>query len=199
MKKAIVCLLVVGMILIVPAVAQATIGVGVGTGRIVVRDDIKAGKIYKLPPITVFNTGTERATYTVAVTLNEKQPQLKPDPDWISFSPDSFALSPGKAQVVTPTLHPPIRAKAGEYFAYLEAHPEETVTQGSTAVGVAAATKLSFHVVPSNIFIALFDRIVALLQQFAPWSYIVIALAVVLLIYRRLRKHFNFSIRISKV
>lgn len=198
MRKGTVFLLV-GIILVTPATALATIGVGVGTGRIVVRDDIKSGKIYKLPPITVFNTGTERATYTVSVTLNEKQPQLKPDPDWISFSPDTFALSPGKAQVVTPTLHPPLRAKPGEYFAYLEAHPEKTVTKGSTAVGVAAATKLSFHVTPSNIFIALFDRLIAVLQLFSPWSYIAIALAILLLVYRRLRKHFNFSIRISKV
>jgi hypothetical protein len=147
----------------------------------------------------VFNTGTETATYTVSVTLNEKQDQLKPNPDWISFSPDEFTLSPGKSQVVIPTLHPPLRSTPGEYFGYLEAHPAKTVKQGSTAVGVAAATKLSFHVVPSNIFIALIGRITALLNQYAPWTYIALVMLVLAGVYARLRKHFNFSIRITKV
>lgn len=153
--------------------AAASIGVGVGTGRIVVREELKAGGIYTLPSVTVFNTGTEEATYTMDVTLNEKQPQLKPDPAWFSFSPRQFKLKPKQSQVVVPTLRPPLKTKPGAYFAYLEAHPAETVQQGGAAVGVAAATKLSFSLSSSNIFYSLWYRLQAIFREYQPWSQIV--------------------------
>jgi P pilus assembly chaperone PapD len=159
--------------LALPAAAVASVGVGIGTGRIVISEKIKSGSIYSLPPVTVFNTGTQKATYTMAVTLNEKQAQLKPDPKWFSFSPRQFTLQPGKSQTVIPTLHPPLATPPGSYFAYLEAHPAQTVKQGTAAVGVAAATKLSFSVVPSNVFLAIYYRIVALYRQYEPWSQLV--------------------------
>lgn len=151
----------------------ASIGVGVGTGRITVRDELKAGGIYTLPPVTVFNTGTEEASYTMDVTLNEKQPQLKPDPAWFSFSPRQFKLKPKQSQVVVPTLRAPLKTKPGAYFAYLEAHPAETVQQGGAAVGVAAATKLSFNLSSSNIFFSMWYRAQALYREHQPWSQIV--------------------------
>ncbi len=171
--------------LILPATALASIGVGVGTGRIAITEKIKSGSIYTLPPITVFNTGTEEATYTMAVTLNETQPQLKPDPKWFSFSPLQFKLKPGNSQTVIPTLKPPIKTRPGDYFAYLEAHPAQTVQQGATAVGVAAATKLSFTLAPSNILYGILYRIAALYRQYEPWSQIAsvgLALGIIILV-----------------
>lgn len=170
MRKALAIWLVGVICLLVPSTALASVGVGVGTGRIAIKEDIKSGSIYTLPPIVVFNTGTETATYTVAVTLNEKQPQLKPDPKWFSFSPSRFTLAPHQSQSVTPTFHPPVVTKPGDYFAYLEAHPDQTVKQGTTSVGVAAATKLSFTVTPSNIFLGIMYRLLALYKQYEPWS-----------------------------
>ncbi len=168
--------------------AAASIGVGVGTGRIVVREELKAGGIYTLPPITVFNTGTEEASYTMDVTLNEKQPQLKPDPAWFSFSPRQFKLKPKQSQVVVPTLRTPLKTKPGAYFGYLEAHPAETVQQGGAAVGVAAATKLSFNLGSSNIFFSVWYRLQALFREYQPWSQIVlfaILAAALLLLFNR--------------
>lgn len=172
MKKGMGTWLVAISIFILPATAIASVGVGVGTGRINVAEKLKSGGIYTLPPVTVFNTGTEAATYTMDVTLNEKQSQLKPNPAWLSFSPRQFTLSPGRSQLVTPTLHPPLRTPPGNYFAYLEAHPAETVKQGTATVGVAAATKLSFSVVPSNIFLDILFRLIALYRHYEPWSQI---------------------------
>lgn len=175
-------------LLLIPASALASIGVGVGTGKIEVNEKLKAGGIYTLPPITVFNVGTEPATYTVAVTLNEEQPQLKPDPKWFSFSPAQFTLEPHQSQIVTPTLRPPIRTQPGNYFAYLEAHPAETAQQGTTTIGVAAATKLSFTLAPSGLFFGLLYRLLGLYRFYEPWTQIaaaLIVLAIVLLIINR--------------
>lgn len=180
------------------AKTQASVGVGVGTGKIEVKEEIKSGSIYTLPPITVFNTGTEDASYTMEVTLNETQPQLKPNPNWFSFSPQEFSLSPGKSQLVTPTFHPPLVTQPGDYFGYLEAHPSETVQQGGATIGVAAATKLSFTVIPSNIFIAILYRILAIFQSYAPWSYIAVIMAVVGSVILILRRRLHFNLRITK-
>jgi hypothetical protein len=188
-----------GVVCLLSAPALASVGVGVGTGRITIREPIKAGKIYTLPPVTVFNTGTQTATYTMAVTLNAKQPQLKPDPAWFSFTPDKFTLRPHAAQTVIPTFHPPLVTRPGNYFAYLEAHPAETVRQGTTSIGVAAATKLSFNVTSSNIFLALWYRLAAIYSHFSPWSYLLTALLLIAIILVILKRRLRFELRITKM
>lgn len=187
------------VLLALPATALASIGVGVGTGKINISQPIKSGSIYTLPSVTVFNTGTQTATYTLAVTLNQTQPQLKPNPEWFSFSPSQFVLAPGMAKSVTPTLHPPISTPPGDYFAYLEARPAKTVKQGITSVGVAAATKLSFKVVPSNFFIGLINRVVAIYKLYAPWTYIGTGLLVGAIVVILLRRRLHFAIRVTKI
>lgn len=194
MRKILAVALLVLACLAFPASALASVGVGVGTGRISIKEDIKAGSIYNLPPITVFNTGTENATYTMAVTLNEKQPELKPDPKWFTFSPQQFTLTPNQSQTVVPTFHPPLVTPPGAYFAYLEAHPDQTVQQGATAVGVAAATKLSFTVKASNIFLSILYRLVALYKQFRPWSQVVVIAAGAGLVLFVLNKFLNLRV-----
>jgi hypothetical protein len=194
MKRVGVSLGVALVLLLLPAQAFADVGVGVGTGKIDVKEPIRAGGIYTLPPITVFNTGDQEATYAMYVTLNEKQPQLKPDPAWFSFSPAEFNLKPKQSQVVTPTFSPPLVTQPGDYFAYLEARPSKTVKQGSTTIGVAAATKLSFSVAPSNIFVGLWYRLRDLYKQWWPWDLIVIIAALIAVTYRVLKKHFKIQI-----
>lgn len=189
--KQIIATLLALLCLIIPASAFASVGVGVGTGRISVNEPLKSGGIYNLPKVIVFNTGSQQATYSMSVTLNQTQPQLKPNPEWISFSPQTFSLAPGQSAVVTPTVHLPLVTKPGKYFGYLEAHPDKTVKQGTTAVGVAAATKLSFTVIPYNFFLAILFHLIALYRLYEPWTQLataaIIAGAVLLLINRHIK------------
>lgn len=192
-------MLVAGIaLLVVPAVAAADVGVGVGTGKIEIQEKIKTGGIYTLPTITVFNTGTEKATYKMAVTQNQTQPQHKPKAEWFSFSPAQFTLEPKKSQVVTPTLHAPLRAQPGDYFAYLEARPAETVQQGTATIGVAAATKLSFTMSQSNIIIAFLYRLLSLYRQFEPWSQIVSVAVIIVAIYLVSRRFIKIRVTRAK-
>lgn len=199
MKRLMVAGLIVGSLMIPAAGLASSIGVGVGTGKIVVNEPIKSGSIYKLPDVVVFNTGTQTATYSLSVTLNQTQPQLKPNPAWFSFSPGRFELAPGKARSVTPTLHPPLSTPPGDYFAYLEARPVQTVKKGVASVGVAAATKLSFKVTPSNFFIGLINRIIALYKLYAPWTYIGTGLVLAAIVVILLRRRLHFTIRVTKI
>ncbi|MDP2671630.1 MAG: hypothetical protein Q8P13_04215 [bacterium] len=164
--------------LAVPKAALSDIGVGVGTGKIVLNEKLKPGATYKLPPLTVFNTGTVTATYKIRPAFNEKQSQKKPKASWFSFSPEKISINPKKSEVVTARLSLPLSAPPGDYFVYLEAVPDQTVQKGTTSVGVAAATKLYFTVVPANFLMALLYRIISIYQQFAPWSYLLTLLVV---------------------
>jgi hypothetical protein len=99
MKKLLAAMLVGFVYLFMPITAMASVGVGVGTGKIEIKEQLKAGSVYTLPPITVFNTGTETAAYTMSLALNETQDQLKPNAKWFSFSPAQLAWIPASPKL----------------------------------------------------------------------------------------------------
>ena len=185
-------------LLAIPATVFASIGVGVGTGIIDVSDKLRAGGIYNLPAVVVYNTGTETATYSMSLTLNETQEQLKPNPAWFSFSPIEFQLEPGRSQTVTPTLSLPVRIEPGSYYGYLEAHPVETTEQGTTRVGVAAATILRFDVEASNLFWAILYRIRSLYRQAEPWSHVAVGVVVAVIILLINKRYLHINIKITR-
>lgn len=169
MKNIILTLLVLVSMILIPSNIFAKLGVGVGTGKIVVDQKLRSGTIYKLPPITVLNTGDEKATYSVSVAYHEKQPEIMPSKSWFTFSPEKFDLESGEAQSVDIKLNLPLRTTPGKYFAYLEASPTKSVVSGEAKVGIAAATKLYFEIIPSNIFEAIYFKILSFYQVYAPW------------------------------
>lgn len=137
---------------LVNSAAAATLGVGVGTGKIEIDEHIKPSLSYKLPPIVVFNNGDIESDYEMSVEFNEHQSELKPDDAWLNFLPNQFSLEPGKSQQVAVTLKPGYSAKPGDYFAYLEARPIKKDETGTTAIRIAAATKLYFKIIPANFW-----------------------------------------------
>lgn len=186
--------------LILPIVVSAKIGVGVGTGKIQVDQPLKAGLIYTLPPLTVLNTGDEPSNYGVGVQHREQQTELIPADEWFSFEPLNFYLEPGQMQVVQVKLTLPVRgAKPGDYFAFLQGFPEKKAgTEGSTSVGVAAASKLYFTVAPANFFMGLYYRGVSLCRQYSPWSYVILAVIFAAIFISLLRRFFSFNIGVKK-
>lgn len=156
-------------ILLFPVFVAAKIGVGVGTGKIVVDQTLKPGTIYDLPALTVFNTGDVESDYTVGIAYHEQQSELKPDKSWFSFSPSTFTLKPGEAQEVKIQLHLPVKTEPGNYFAYLEGSPSTKGESGGTKVGIAAAAKLYFQVVPSTFWEGLYYRVISLMKVYEPW------------------------------
>lgn len=187
------------IILILPIVVSAKIGVGVGTGKIQVDQPLKAGLIYTLPPLTVINTGDEPSEYGVGVQHRDKQPELVPPAEWFSFEPSQFHLEPDQTQVVQVKLTLPISgAEPGDYFVFLQGFPEKKVgTGGSTSIGVAAASKLYFTVTPANFFAGLYYRGLSLCKMYSPWSYVVSSVFIVALLIVLFRRFFSFNLGIS--
>lgn len=168
-------------ILCIPGGVQAAIGVGVGSGKIQVDDELKPGSVYELPPISVTNTGDETSEYEMAITYHEQQAELEPKEDWFVFTPKKFRLAPKEVQVVKITLNLPVQTFPGEYFGYLESHPLSVSDNGLTKVGVAAAAKLYFTVVPANYFTGVYYKFITTWQHFQPWSDRLLIVLVVLI------------------
>jgi hypothetical protein len=176
----------------------ATLGVGVGTGKIVVDETLRPGQRYELPPLTVINTGDETAEYSVGIAYHQDQSELPPEVEWFEFSPKEFKLEPKGAQEIKITLDLPIKMTPGDYFAYLEGFPIMTETSGESSVNIAAAAKLYFKVEPANVFVGLYYKINGLWNATKPWSNIGIGLLLVGLAIKLFKKHFNFAIKLDK-
>lgn len=193
MKKIIVLLLMLAFIF--PLVALAKIGVGVGIGKIEIDKPLKPGGFYDLTSLVVLNTGDEQSDYEITVAYHFEQPELRPAQEWFSFNPSSFSLKPGQVQTVAVKLTLPVNAKPGNYFAYLQGQPKTKVnTTGGATIGVAAATKLYFSIVPSNIWQGIYYRFIFLYSLYYPWDIIVLAIIFVAISLRFIGKRFKFKI-----
>ncbi|OGH13362.1 MAG: hypothetical protein A2860_02535 [Candidatus Levybacteria bacterium RIFCSPHIGHO2_01_FULL_37_33] len=186
------------LFVIFPTSVFATLGVGVGTGKIQIDEKLKPGIIYQFPPFTIINTGDEPSDYEADISYHEKQPQLRPPKSWFIFSPQKFHLDPGKVQIVNVKLNLPVITQPGDYFAYLEGHPIKKSQKGQTSIGIAAAAKLYFTVVPANIFTGIYYKIISFWKVYAPWPQRFIVLLAIGIAYIFIRKRFNIQIGLKK-
>lgn len=177
--------------------ALAGVGVGINLGKIEIDEPLKPGGIYNFPSIGVINTGDTAGEYELAITYHQDQLQMRPAQDWFSFSPSSFHLEPGQSQNVAVKLSLPIKTKPGDYFAYVEAHPVIKAGPGTT-IGVAAATKTYFKVMPANIWQAMYYKAASFFTIYAPWTYVVLAIVIAAIIIALFRKFFAFQIGIKR-
>ena len=173
----------------------ASLGVGVGTGKIMLNEKLKPGITYDLPPITVYNTGDKASSYYVSIEFSTKEGKLESSKEWYVFTPEEFYLEPEASQVVEVKLRIPIQgAKPGDYFAFLTAQPKGTVEQGSASVGVAAAVKLYFTVISANIFQAVYYVISDLFLRYKPWSIIVPLVILLIILWKIFKKRFKIQV-----
>lgn len=194
--KIISIFVLLGFVLTLPAVLDAQrVGVGVTTGRITVDETLKAGGVYYLPAVGVVNTGDIAAHYTISITFDADQKQLRPNAGWFVFSPSQFYLEPGKSQAVKPMLTLPIRTSPGDYFAYLEVAPAREEGPG-TQIGVAAATRLYFAVAPANIFQGMYYRTLFFISKYAPWTYVALVLIALAVLIAILKRFISFNVKL---
>ena len=180
------------------AYVHAQLGVGVTPAVIQVDEPLLPGGRYSLPSLQVLNTGNESSDYGVELASMAEQEELQPSADFIILNPTSFHLEPGASQVVSLSLDIPLKAKPGNYLAYVEAHPVATSGGGGMQIGVAAATKLYFTVKPANAFVAITNSIANFFTRNAPGSYIVPGVIVLGLLVFFLRRRIRIDIKIAR-
>ena len=193
-----ILILTLFLFLLFPSNVFASIGVGVGVGKIQVDQKLKPGTIYELPILTVINTGDEPSEYEVAITYHEKQPELMPPESWFEFTPKKFNLNPGEVQEVKIKLNLPVKTEPGKYFAYVEGHPAKKAENGQTRIGVAAAAKLYFTVVPGSFFEGIYYKALSFWKIYSPWPQRVSILIGILIVLKLFKKFFNIEINLKK-
>ena len=169
-----------------PQAGHADRGVGVSSGNIIVHDKLAPGRTYNLPTISVINTGDEPGRYEVVLSYLDGQKELRIPKEWVRFSPQSFHLEAQESQPIGITVSIPLRARPGDYFAFIEAHP--VVEQTGVTIGIAAATRLSFTVRPANLASAIVNRVRSFFETYSPWGYVGLGLlggVIAILVARR--------------
>ncbi|RZN34571.1 MAG: hypothetical protein EFT35_09305 [Methanophagales archaeon ANME-1-THS] len=171
---------------------SATIGVGVGRGKIAVNEPLMSGGTYTISSISVHNTGGEASDYSVNVMYLYGQKELRPPKEWVIFEPETFHLEPNEREIVEIRLKIPLDAEPGAYFCFLEATPK---TEGDGfRIGAAAATKLYFSVKPANILAALVHKAASFMAETAPGSYLLIIAVSMIGAVMGLRKYSSIDI-----
>lgn len=192
MKKVLVGLFFLSIFwLIFPGRALARIGVGVGTGKIQVDVDLKPGIIYRLPSLSVINTGDEPSDYAVSIAYHQDIPELRPKADWFIFTPQAFYLKPGEVKTVEIKLNLPLKMEPGDYFCYLEAKPVKKAVNGKTTIGVAAAAKLYFTVIPASQLQGIYYKIISFWKVYAPWpqrALLAVWIVILLVVFKKFFK-----------
>lgn len=196
-KKLVFALFLSAVFVVFPFQVLASIGVGVGTGKIQVTEKLYPGTIYQLPPLTVINTGDQPGDYSVGISYLENQPELKPDKSWFSFNPSEFRLDPGKSQIVDIKLNLPLGAIPGKYFAFVEGFPAKKAGSGTT-VGIAAAAKLYFTIQPANVLSGIYYRGLSLWNLYSPWPERAGILIVIFVAGLLARKYLKIQVGLKK-
>lgn len=169
-------------------------GVRISAGQVDVNDALTGGDIYRLPDLVVSNPGTEPAQYQMSAGPVAGQAEIAVEPGWVTFTPATFSLDPGGQQSVAIQVAIPAGALAGSYLGYLKAQ----LVPGTTglAIGPAAATRLTFRIVPSSGLDAALSSVRRWLDGAGPWPAVVLAIASVLLLARLVRR--RWSLRIER-
>lgn len=195
MRKFIILLLII--VLILPLTVFARIGVGIGVSEIRVEKPLKAGGIYDIPSLPIFNTGDESSDYGIGIAYHVERTELRPPKEWFSFNPSPIHLEPTKSQQVLVKLTLPVKVTPGDYFCYLEAYPV-VKTQTGASVGIAAGARLFFTVVPSNIVQAITFRVFSFWTIYSPWTWIVLVMTLGAIVIVLFKKFFRFQIGVSR-
>jgi hypothetical protein len=191
-------LLFLPLIIFVVSPVLANLGVGTGTGKIIIEEALKPGMIHTLPSLSIVSTGDEASGYAVGVEYFGDQPELKPDKEWFTFKPQEFYLEPGESQTVSVRINLPLKPTPGKYFAFLEGFPIRKDVAGETAIGISAATKLYFTIAPQNILGAIYHFTVSNYKLYTPWSNVIAFLILFAVLLTLFKKFFNFNISIKK-
>ena len=127
--------------------AQASVGVGVQAGPVLLASAAHPGGSYALPPVYVVNTGTQPEVVSVRIDRLSHGSGRAVPPSWIQVGP-SVHLTAHQAARISLQLIVPAGARTGAYLSDVVAAGSGTISEGNANLGVAAATKLEFRVAP---------------------------------------------------
>jgi len=137
-------------VLAVPATAQASVGVGIQAGPVLLGGAAHPGGSYALPPVYVVNTGTQPESLAIRIERLSPGPARAVPASWVRPGPRVW-LSHGESARIPLELVVPAAAEPGQYLTDVVVRGSGAVSDGSANLGVAAATKLEFRIAPGAV------------------------------------------------
>jgi hypothetical protein len=172
--------------------ALASRGAAIDLGRIQIQQKLTPGGTYRLPTMGVRNPGTETTSYELKGSPLHAEGRESPPSDWFHFSPSRLTLKPNETRQVRIRIELPTGADPGDYVALVG---PQIVTGGSGAqVGAAAASRVTFTVEPATLLQAYWLKVKTLFSAHGPWSWLLPAFVLALLVGWRVRRRFSFRI-----
>jgi hypothetical protein len=138
-------------LVIAPAAADASVGVGVQAGPVRLAGTAHPGGTYALPPVYVVNTGTEPESVAIRIERISRGAGRTVPPSWIRVTAPLPRLGHGQSARVPLSLVVPAQAAPGQYFSDVVVTGSAAVTTGGANLGVAAATDLEFRIAPGAV------------------------------------------------
>jgi hypothetical protein len=138
-------------LLAIPDGADASIGVGIQAGPVLLSGPAHPGGSYALTPVYVVNTGTQPETIAVRVERISAGHGLTVPESWIRATGPAVTLSRDQSARIPLELAVPDTARPGQYFSDVVARGSGGIAAGSANLAVAAATDLEFRVAPGVV------------------------------------------------
>jgi hypothetical protein len=139
-------------LLAIPAIAaDASIGVGIQAGPVLLSGAAHPGGSYALTPVYVVNTGTQAETIAVRVERISPGDGMTVPASWIRAEGPAVTLSHNQSARIPLELAVPATARPGRYFSDVVARGSGGIAAGSANLAVAAATDLEFKVAPGVV------------------------------------------------
>jgi len=179
------------LMLVAPAAAQASVGVGVQAGPVRLSGAAHPGGSYALPALLVVNTGTEMESVAIRIERLSSGSGRSIPPGWIHVTGPAVTLGGGQSGRIQLELVVPESAKPGQYFSDVVAKGSAQTSAGGANIGVAAATDLEFGVAPGVVS----GPWLTVPGWLLPLAAVLIALALLIIFVRRS----GLRIRIERV
>ncbi len=128
--------------------AQASVGVGIQENPVSLQRVAHPGKTYALPAVHVADTGTQAESIVIKVERVSRGDGRKVPASWIHISSSQLRLAPLQEVKIPLQLVVPADAKSGSYVTDVVAIGSAVIPSTGTNFGAAAATKLTFRIVP---------------------------------------------------
>ncbi len=172
-----------------PAISQASVGVGVQVNPVRLARVAHAGSSYSLPSVFVANTGTQSESISVRVERLSRGTGRAVPPSWVQPGKSTLRLSPSQRAEIPLRLAVPARAKPGQYLSDIVVVGSAVIAAGSSNFGAAAATKLEFRVAPGSGRQS---------WSFPPWAWWALAVVVIVAIGSLAGRRLGLRVRIER-
>jgi hypothetical protein len=131
--------------------AEASIGVGIQAGPVLLSGVAHPGGSYALAPVYVVNTGTQPETVALRIERISPGHGMTVPQSWIRASGPSVTLAHNQSARIPLQLAVPATARPGHYFSDVVAKGSAGIAAGRANLAVAAATNLEFTVAPGVV------------------------------------------------